>query len=93
MNIGFVMYEWESIRPELDSTLRLIQESVSRGHKVSLIYPNEMAIRRTCVWANCRIVTTSSPNAQDNLEFYKSCTLTEEFLPMNDHNVVFFRAN
>ena len=93
MNIGFVMYEWESVRPELDSTLRLIQESVSRGHKVSLIYPNEMAIRRTCVWANCRIVTSSSPNAQDNFEFYKSCTLTEEFLPMNEHNVVFFRDN
>ena len=42
MNIGFVMYEWESVKPKLDSTLRLIQESVSRGHKVSLIYPYEL---------------------------------------------------
>ena len=93
MNIGFVMYEWESVKPKLDSTLRLIQESVSRGHKVSLIYPYEMAIRRTCVWANCRIVESSKPNAQDNYDFYKSCTLSEEFIPMNNHDVVFFRDN
>ena len=93
MNIGFVMYEWESVKPKLDSTLRLIQESVSRGHKVSLIYPYEMAIRRTCVWANCRIIESSKPNAQDNYDFYKSCTLKEEFIPMNNHDVVFFRDN
>jgi glutathione synthase len=93
MNIGFVMYEWESVKPELDSTLKLIQEAISRGHKVSLIYPYEMAIRRTCVWANCRIVESSKPNAQDNFEFYNSCRLTEEFIPMNNHDVVFFRDN
>ena len=38
MNIGFVMYDWEDVKPKLDSTLRLIQESISRGNKVSLIY-------------------------------------------------------
>jgi hypothetical protein len=67
MNIGFVMYDWESIKPELDSTLRLIQESIKRGHKVSAIYPNEMAIRRTIVWANCYVVTNSNPNTNDTL--------------------------
>ncbi len=41
MNIGFVMYDWETIKPELDSTLRLIHEGIKRGHKVSAIYPNE----------------------------------------------------
>lgn len=93
MNIGFVMYDWEDVKPKLDSTLRLIQESISRGNKVSLIYPNEMAIRRTTVWANCRIVSSSKPNAQDNFEFYESCSLSEEFIPMNNHDVIFFRDN
>jgi glutathione synthase len=93
MNIGFVMYEWEKVSLKLDSTLRLIQESISRGHKVSLIYPNEMAIRRTSVWANCRIVSSSKPNSQDNFEFYNSCTLVEEFIPINRHQVIFFRDN
>mgnify|MGYP001239347934 FL=1 len=93
MNIGFVMYDWNTVKPKLDSTIRLIQESVSRGHKVSLIYPNEIAIRRTMVWANCRIVSSTSPNAQDNLEFYKSCSLHEELIPLNNHQVIFFRDN
>jgi glutathione synthase len=93
MNIGFVMYDWESIKPELDSTLRLIQESIKRGHKVSAIYPNEMAIRRTIVWANCYVVTNSNPNTNDVFEFYKNCELKEEFIPMNEQDVVFFRDN
>ena len=89
MDVGFVMYDWDTVKPQLDSTLRLVQEAISRGHKVSLIYPNEIAIRRTMVWANCRVVHSSKPNAQDNLEFYKSCSLTEELIPLNNHHVIF----
>lgn len=93
MNIGFVMYDWESIKPELDSTLRLIHEGIKRGHKVSAIYPNEMAIRRTTVWANCHVITSSNPNTNDVFEFYKNCKLNEEFIPMKEQDVVFFRDN
>ena len=31
MNIGFVMYNWESVKPKLDTTLRL-KRVFTRGH-------------------------------------------------------------
>jgi len=93
MNIAFVMYEWSTIKPYLDTTLRLIHEALKRGHKVSAIYPSEMAIRRTIVWANCHIITSNNLNTDDVDEFYSSCQLTEEFMPMKEQDVVFFRDN
>ena len=87
------MYNWESVKPKLDTTLRLIHESLKRGHKVTAIYPNEMAIRRTIVWANCHVITSKNLKSDNFEEFYSSCSLEEEFIPMNEHDVVFFRDN
>ena len=35
MNICFIMYPWENVDPEVDSTLRLIHEAVKRKHQVA----------------------------------------------------------
>ena len=39
MNIGFVMYNWESVKPKLDTTLRLIHESLKEVIKLPLFIP------------------------------------------------------
>ena len=87
------MYNWSEVIPELDTTLRLIHESIIRGHKVSVIYPNEMAIRRTIVWGNCHVINKKKSISNDILTFYNETTFTEEFLPLKEHNVIFLRDN
>lgn len=93
MNIGFIMYDWSEISPKLDSTLRLIHESVKRGHKVAVIYPSEMAIRRTIVWSYCHIIDPSIDYSKDPIAFYEQVNLLKEFHPMSIHDVVFLRDN
>ena len=93
MNIGFIMYDWKLVNPELDSTLRIIHEAVSRGHQVSIIYPSELAIRRTIVWGNCHTINKIDSISEDLEEFYKSVTFTENMSPLNDQNVIFLRDN
>jgi len=93
MNIGYIMYSWDLIQPELDSTLRLIHESINRGHKVSIIYPNEMAIRRTIVWGNCHVIENKDAISKDLQEFYNSTTFTEELSPLKEQDVIFLRDN
>ena len=87
------MYSWDMIQPELDSTLRLIHESINRGHKVSIIYPNEMAIRRTIVWGNCHVIKNKNAISKNLEEFYNSTTFTEELSPLKDQDVIFLRDN
>jgi len=93
MNVGFIMYSWKDISPDLDSTLRLIHESVKRGHKVSLIYPSEMAIRRTIVWSYCHVIDSSLTYSENPVSFYEQVSLIREFHPMSIHDVIFLRDN
>lgn len=93
MNVGFIMYNWKEISPELDSTLRLIHECVVRKFKVSLLYPSEMAIRRTTVCSFCHVVDYKEDYSSEMVEFYNQVTITKEFHPMNIHDVIFLRDN
>jgi len=45
MNICFVTDPWENLKPETDSTLRLISEAVTRGHTVALLNPRTLTVR------------------------------------------------
>ena len=86
------MYDWKHVDPELDSTLRLIHEAASRGHRVSIIHSFEMAIRRTIVWSNCHILTNSEIN-ENITEFYHEAIFREELLPLKDQDALFLRDN
>ena len=93
MNIGFIMYEWEKVKPLFDTTLRMIHEAALRGHQVSIIYPNEMAIRRTIVWANCRTIDHQDTYSEDIVQFYDEANLSEELRPLKEQDVIFLRDN
>ena len=93
MNVGFIMYNWKDVSPKLDSTLRLIHECVIRKYKVSIIYPSEMAIRRTTVCSYCHVVDYKEDYSLDMVEFYNQASLTKEFHPMKIHDVIFLRDN
>ena len=45
MNVCFIMYPWEEIKPEDDSTLAMIHEFVKRGHGVAITTPANLTIR------------------------------------------------
>ena len=86
------MYDWQKVEPELDSTVRLIHEAAIRGHRVSIIHSNEMAIRRTIVCSTCHILTNVNIS-EDIIEFYHQATFKQELLPLNDHDALFLRDN
>lgn len=44
MRICFIMYPWEKIEPNTDSTLRLIHECVKRQHSIELCKDNSSII-------------------------------------------------
>ena len=81
------MYDWQKVEPKLDSTLRLIHEAATRGHRVSIIHSNEMAIRRTIVWSTCHILTNINI-PEDMAEFYDEATFKKELLPLKEHDAL-----
>lgn len=56
MKICFVMYPWERVEAENDSTLRLIHETASRGHTVAITTPSNLTMRDSMAIAFCNVL-------------------------------------
>ena len=93
MNICFLMYPWDQIDPENDTSLSLIHECAKRGHGVALFSPSNLTIRNSITNAFCTVVNKMDkvPNSQKS--FYKKATLRDEMLPLAGFDVIFMRAN
>ena len=51
MNVCFIMYPWEEIDPENDSTLTMIHEFAKRGHGMAITTPANLTIRDSIAYA------------------------------------------
>ncbi|WP_394749086.1 glutathione synthase [Spongiimicrobium salis] len=93
MNICFLMYPWEDIDPENDTSLTLIHECVKRGHGVAMCIPANLTIRNTVTSAFCTVVGRMEKPPSNLKTFYKQAKLREEMLPLAGFDVIFMRAN
>ncbi|MDX1314437.1 MAG: glutathione synthase [Eudoraea sp.] len=93
MNICFLMYPWEQIDPENDTSLALIHECVKRGHGVALCSPANLTIRNSVTNAFCTVVKRMEKVPSNLKTFYKKAELREDMLPLAGFDVLFMRAN
>lgn len=93
MNICFIMYPWEQIDPENDTSLALIKECVKRGHGVATCTPSNLTIRNSVTCAFSTVVNRMEKVPSSLKAFYNKATLREEMLPLAGFDVIFFRAN
>ena len=81
MNICFIMYPWEKIDPENDTSLALIKECVKRGHGVAMCTPSNLTIRDSVTNAFCTVVGRMDKVPSTLKSFYNKAKLREEMLP------------
>ena len=93
MNVCFLMYPWENIDPENDTSLALIKECVKRGHGVALCSPANLTIRNSVTNAFCTVISRMDKVPASLKAFYKKAERREEMLPLAGFDAIFFRAN
>lgn len=93
MNVCFIMYPWEDIDPENDTSLALIKECVKRGHGVATCTPAKLTIRDSVTSALCTVVGRMEKTPSNLKSFYNKVNLREEMLPLAGFDAIFFRAN
>lgn len=93
MNICFLMYPWEEIEIENDSTLTLIHECAKRGHGVAICTPSNLTIRNSVTNAFCTIIERMEKVPSSHKTYYKKATTREEMLPLAGFDAIFMRAN
>ncbi|TXE15645.1 glutathione synthase [Psychroserpens burtonensis] len=93
MNVCFIMYPWEDIDPENDTSLALIKECVKRGHGVAMCTPANLTIRDSVTNAFCMFISSMDKVPKTLKAFYNKAELREEMLPLAGFDSIFFRAN
>ena len=92
MNICFLMYPWEKIDPENDSSLSLIHECARRNHGIAICTPANLTIRNSVTNAFCTVLNRMEKVPGNQKSFYKHVTTRGEMLPLAGFDVIFMRA-
>lgn len=94
MHICFLMYPWERIDPETDSTLRIIHETVQRGYTVAVTTNSNLTIRDNVAYAFCQVFKKGESKKTHNLNsFYRRATFIKAMLPLSGFDVIVMRDN
>lgn len=93
MHICFLMYPWERVVPESDTTLRLIHECATRGHTVAITTTSGLTIRDSTVYGFCQVLKKSNKISDNIPRFYNQADFQKARLPMAGFDVIFMRAN
>ena len=93
MNVCYIMYPWEQIDPDNDTTLSLIHECVKREHGVAITTPANLTIRDSETFAFCRAINKMEKVPGNLKSFHKKVTLREEMLPLAGFDVIILRSN
>ncbi|MDX3772745.1 glutathione synthetase [Chromatiaceae bacterium AAb-1] len=93
MRICFLMYPWERIYPEGDSTIRMIHEAVSRGHTVAVTHATSLTVRDSIAQAFCRVFTRHQKISSNIATFYRQAEFTQQKLPLAAFDAIVIRLN
>jgi glutathione synthase len=93
MKICFLMYPWDRVIPDNDSTLRLIHEAALREHTVAISTPNNLTIRGGVASAFCNVLTKAAKVSDSVPAFYRQAKFKRSKLPLAGFDVILMRAN
>jgi glutathione synthase len=93
MKICFIMYPWEKVVAKQDSTLRIIHESVKRGHEVSVTHPSNLTIRDSLTLSLCNTIQPTENLTSSIRGFYRSVNFESKMRNLSEFDVIFMRDN
>lgn len=93
MKICFLMYPWDRIEPETDTTLRLIHETASRGITLAITTPNNLTVRDSETYAFCNVLRKKTKVPSNIPNFYKTAEFKRCKLPLRGFDAIIMRAN
>ena len=93
MNVCFIMYPWEEMDPENDSTLAMIQEFAKRGHGLAITTPANLTIRDSVAFAFCRCLKRAEKISNNLKSFHGKSEFYDEMLPLAGFDVIILRSN
>lgn len=92
MNICFLCKPWANMDVNNDGTLLLVQEAISRGHRVAVISPGSLTIRGNVTYGYCWLLDVMEKVPDSSATFHRKATFTKRRLPLAGFDIMFFRV-
>src|SRR5690606_26308858 len=93
MRICFLMYSWEKVSPDGDSTIRMIHEAVSRGPTVAITHATNLTVRDSIAQAFCKVFVKGQKISSNIASFYRHAQFNQQKLPLAAFDAIFIRLN
>jgi glutathione synthase len=93
MNICFILDPWETLEPEVDSSLRIIHEAVARGHRVGIFQPKNLTIRENETYAFAHMFVKMDKVPDSITSFYKKAKFKKQMVPLKGFDAIFLRKD
>lgn len=93
MKIIFLMYPWDRIAPESDSTLHLIHEAAVRKMTVAVTTAHSLTIRDSVPYAFCNVIKKRDKLSASPATFYKNAEFKRCKLPLAGFDAIIMRTN
>lgn len=93
MNVCFIMYPWDQMDAENDSTLAMIHEFTKRGHGMAITTPSNLTIRDSVAFAFCSCLKRKDKISSSLKSFHKHAEFYDEMLPLAGFDVIILRSN
>ena len=93
MHIGFIIANWDMIEPVDSSTLTVIRECMLRGHKVSILYTDNLTVRNNVVHGFIETIDPMDKIADNITTFYKKVTFQKKITALHAFDCMMIRKD
>jgi len=83
MHIGFMIAPWEELTASKNSTILMIRECMKRGHKVSILYPENLTVQNNVVFGRLQVIQPLDKIPENIVQFHKKVTFKESLNPLH----------
>lgn len=93
MHIGFMIAEWETLTPTKNSTILIIRECLKRGHKVSILYPENLTVRNNVAYGRLLRIEPMEKVPENITQFFKKVTFKSILSPLHSLDSLMIRKD
>lgn len=93
MHIGFIIANWNTIEPTDSSTLAVIKECMLRGHKISILYTDNLTVRNNVVHGFIETIKAMDKIPENITTFYKKVTFDKKITALHAFDCMMIRKD
>lgn len=84
---------WESLTPTKNSTILVIRECLKRGHKVSVLYPENLTVRNNIAFGRLLRLESMDKISDNIVQFHKKASFKSLLTPLHSLDSLMIRKD